>query len=63
MERQQEMLTVKQLQEKFNLSRQGAYDLVHKSGFPVCRIGRKILIPADRLQVWIDKGGSAHEHS
>lgn len=63
MEGKQEMLTVKQIQEKFNLSRQGAYDLCNKSGFPVCRIGRKILIPADRLQAWIDKGGTAHEHS
>ena len=56
-----EMLTVKQLQEKLKLSRQGAYDLCQDPDFPVCRVRRKILIPADKLQEWIDKGGSRRE--
>lgn len=57
-----EMLTVRQLQEQLKLSRQGAYDLCRETGFPVCRVGRKILIPADRLQEWIDKGGTRNEN-
>ena len=56
-----EMLTVEQLQERLKLSRQGAYALCKKPGFPVCRVGRKVLIPADRLQAWIDKGGTTSE--
>ena len=56
-----ELLTVKELQEKLRLSRQGAYDLCSKPGFPVCRVGRKVLIPADKLQEWIEKGGTAIE--
>ena len=53
-----ELLTVKQLQQQLKLSKQGAYNLVNRPDFPTVRIGRKILIPADKLQRWIDKGGS-----
>lgn len=56
-----EMLTVKQLREKLKLSRQAAYDLCKRTDFPVCRIGRKILIPADSLQKWISNGGTAND--
>ena len=49
-----EMLTVEQLQERLKLSRQGAYALCKKPGFPVCRVGRKVLIPADKLQQFND---------
>jgi len=58
-----EVLTVKEVQQKFGLSKQGAYNLVNRPDFPTVRAGRKILIPADRLQAWMDKGGSANEHS
>ena len=53
-----ELLTVKQLSEQLKLSKKGAYELCRKPDFPVCKIGNKIRIPADKLQAWIDKGGS-----
>lgn len=53
-----EMLTVKQLQQQLKLSKQGAYNLVNRPDFPTVRAGKKILIPTDKLQAWIDKGGS-----
>ena len=56
-----EMLTVKQLQERLKLSRKSTYKLCRLPGFPVCRIGKKILIPADRLQEWISNGGTAND--
>ncbi len=56
-----EMLTVRELQELLSLSKQAAYNLAKSPGFPVCRAGKKILIPADKLQLWIDKGGSQNE--
>lgn len=63
MESKAEMLTVKQFSEKLNISRQGAYNLIHQGKIPVCRVGRKILISADRLKEWIEKGGTAYENS
>ena len=57
-----EMLTVKQLQEQLKLSKQGAYNLVNRPDFPTVRAGKKILIPADKLQQWIDKGGTTSEN-
>ncbi len=56
-----ELLTVKQLQQQLKLSKHGAYNLVKDPDFPTVRIGRKILIPADKLQLWIDNGGSKKE--
>ena len=53
-----ELLTVKQLQQQLKLSKQGAYNLVNRPDFPTVRAGKKILIPADKLQAGIDKGGS-----
>lgn len=61
MEGKAEMLTVSQLIQRMNISRAGAYKLVHAVGFPMCRVGKKILIPSDRLKEWIDKGGTANE--
>ena len=53
-----EMLTIRQVKEKWKLSNQLIYNLIKQPGFPVCRVGRKkVLIPADKLQIWIDNGG------
>lgn len=56
-----EMLTIRELQKRLCISKVSAYSLVKSPGFPVCRAGKKILIPADKLQLWIDKGGSQNE--
>ena len=53
-----EMLTVKQLQERLKISRKSAYDLCRMPDFPVCRIGGKILVAEERLQDWINAGGT-----
>lgn len=55
-----ETVTVKQLQAILHLSANGAYMLCRQPGFPVIRVGRKILIPADRLQEWINGGGTTN---
>lgn len=36
------------------LGRQAIYNLCHKPGFPVTRIGKKIVISRDRLRGWIE---------
>ena len=55
------MLTMKQIMELLKLSKQSAYNLVKEPNFPVVRVGKKIMIPADKLQKWIDGGGSRNE--
>ena len=54
-------LTVEELRQHLNCSATTAYRLVHSEGFPTFKIGRKILIPVDKLNEWIERqseGGS-----
>ena len=37
------------------ISRAGAYELVRTEGFPVLKIGTRIVIPKDKLKEWVDK--------
>ena len=48
-------LTVPEVGEVLGLSRAKAYDLARSEGFPSMRIGRRILVPRDKLIRWIDK--------
>ena len=48
-------LTVPEVGEVLGISRAKAYDLARSEGFPSMRIGRRILVPRDKLIRWIDK--------
>ena len=50
-----EMLTVMEMMNFMHVSRATAYQLVNSEGFPVIRIGRKILIPKKQLETWIEE--------
>ena len=50
---QKTTLSVRELAEQLGISLPKAYELVRQPGFPVMRIGGRILIPADSLQCWI----------
>lgn len=53
-----EMITKTQLCKKMKISRPTADSLVRQPGFPAVKVGkRKILIPVDKLQEWIERGG------
>ena len=47
-------LSVEQLAEHLNISRSGAYQLIHQEGFPALWIGRRVVVPVDRLEAWVD---------
>lgn len=47
-------LTVKDIQDKMKLSRTNAYKLINLNGFPKITIGRKILIPEDRFEKYME---------
>jgi excisionase family DNA binding protein len=48
------VLTVKQLSEYLNVGINVAYELSHRKNFPTLRLGRKILIPREQLNEWIN---------
>lgn len=37
------------------ISRSGAYELMHSKGFPSLRVGRRIVVPRDKLIEWMEK--------
>ena len=45
--------TVEDLCRLLHISRPTAYSLVHSDGFPVIRVGRRILIPRSGLEQWL----------
>lgn len=62
MDEQKEMMTVKEVQGKMRMSRQGVYNLVNRPDFPKVRAGRKILIPVSGFNEWLRKGGTRNEN-
>ena len=49
------MLSVPEVAAVLGISRAGAYELVKAKGFPSLSIGTRILVPRDKLAVWIDE--------
>lgn len=48
-------LTVKELAEELNISRNTAYQLADQKDFPSFRIGRRLLINRAMLQDWLNQ--------
>lgn len=48
-------LTVKELAEELNISRNTAYPLADQKDFPSFRIGRRLLINRAMLQEWLNQ--------
>lgn len=55
------MLTITQVASALNISRTSAYELAHCKNFPAMLIGSRIIVPKDRLMVWIDNKLSLNE--
>ena len=47
-------ISVDQLAALLGISRAGAYTYVHTDGFPLIRIGKRMLVPRDKLLSWLD---------
>ena len=54
------ILTVAEAAAHLRISKPAMYELVHRKGFPVIRVGRKILIPRIEFFEWIhqEAGGA-----
>ena len=48
------VLNANQLAEVLGISRAGAYQLMHREDFPTLHIGKRMLVPRDKLLAWID---------
>ena len=48
-------LTVDDLCGQLQISRPTAYSLVHSEGFPVIRVGRRLIIPKSGLEQWLNE--------
>ena len=49
------MLTAAELAGALGMSRAGAYALIHSKGFLALRIGKRLMVPKDKLSAWIDR--------
>jgi len=50
-------MSVKEMGAYLGISTGKAYELVKTEGFPIVRVGRKVLISKSGLIRWIEKGG------
>ena len=48
-------LSVEEMGELLGVSRQTAYNLIHRTDFPTLRIGKRVLIPKKQLEAWMDR--------
>ena len=56
-------LNAKTVAEVLGISMAGAYELLHQDGFPVLRIGSRLVVPKEKFLAWVDEqaGGIGHE--
>lgn len=56
-----DILNAGMLAEALGISRAGAYQLLNYADFPTLQIGKRKLVPKDKLIAWIDRhtGGDA----
>ena len=50
-----DILNANQLAEILGISRASAYQLLHMDSFPTLRIGKRMLVPKEKLMLWIDQ--------
>ena len=54
-------MSVRELSAQMGISLPKAYELVKQPGFPVLRIGTRILIPVEAFRAWLlEHTGGAH---
>ena len=49
------VLNANQLATALGISRVGAYQLLNTGTFPTLRIGKRLLVPKDKLVEWIEQ--------
>ena len=47
-------LFAEQVAQVLGISRAGAYTLMHSKGFPTIQIGKRMVVPKDKLLAWME---------
>ena len=47
-------LNAQQVADVLGIARSSAYTLIHSEGFPTIHIGKRLLVPKDKLLQWVD---------
>lgn len=47
-------LGAEEVAQVLGISRANAYSLLHSKGFPVLKIGKRLVVPRDKLIAWIE---------
>ena len=48
-------LCAEEVAQVLGISRAGAYTLMRSEGFPTIRIGKRIVVPKDKLLAWMEE--------
>lgn len=48
------MLSVTEVAKFLGISRRNPYELIHTAGFPKIQLGKRIVIPKDKLLEWLN---------
>ena len=48
------LLDVKDISKLMKISKAGAYNLINTKGFPKCLVGKRVLVPKQKLIEWIN---------
>lgn len=56
------MLNAEDVQAIMNISRAGAYQLMHRADFPTILIGKRMVVPRDKFLEWVEKNTRCGAH-
>ena len=48
-------LNADEVAQVLGISRANAYNLMHSKGFPVLQVGKRLVVPKDKLLDWIEE--------
>ena len=48
-------LCAEEVAQVLGISRAGAYTLMHSKGFPVLKVGKRLVVPKDKLLAWVEQ--------
>ena len=52
------MLNAEDIKDVMNISRAGAYQLMHRDDFPKIIIGKRIVVPRDKFLEWLENSAA-----
>ena len=57
------VLSVKELKDYLEISRAGAYQLLHRDDFPTLHVASRLLVAKDKLLLWMEQNTDLVENA